>query len=124
MSSFFFAMNRLRALFTSSQKKKLEAGLSQTKQSFFAKLGTALVGKSKVDDDLLDELEEVLIRADVGGATTLKIIEALEKEWPKTSSWALMPWGKLCRKKSPIYWRIPTQSNPKIFLLPYLINRK
>lgn len=83
MSSFFFAMNRLRALFTSSQKKKLEAGLSQTKQSFFAKLGTALVGKSKVDDDLLDELEEVLIRSDVGVATTLKIIEALEKRVAK-----------------------------------------
>ena len=79
MSSFFFAMNKLRSLFSKTQKKQLQTGLQQTKKSFFSKLGTALVGKSKIDDDLLDELEEVLLRSDVGVATTIKIIKALEE---------------------------------------------
>lgn len=79
MSSFFFAMNKLRSLFSKTQKKQLQTGLQQTKKSFFSKLGTALVGKSKIDDDLLDELEEVLLSSDVGVATTIKIIKALEE---------------------------------------------
>ena len=79
MSSFFFAMNKLRSLFSKTQKKQLQTGLQQTKKSFFSKLGTALVGKSKIDDDLLDELEEVLLGSDVGVATTIKIIKALEE---------------------------------------------
>ena len=79
MSSFFFAMNKLRSLFSKTQKKQLQTGLQQTKKSFFSKLGTALVGKSKIDDYLLDELEEVLLRSDVGVATTIKIIKALEE---------------------------------------------
>jgi fused signal recognition particle receptor len=56
----------------------LDQGLSASKKSFFSKLGTAVAGKSKIDANLLDELEEVLIRSDVGVATTLRIIEALE----------------------------------------------
>lgn len=72
-------MNKLRSLFSKTQKKQLQTGLQQTKKSFFSKLGTALVGKSKIDDDLLDELEEVLLRSDVGVATTIKIIKALEE---------------------------------------------
>ncbi|MEK9782478.1 MAG: signal recognition particle-docking protein FtsY [Flavobacteriales bacterium] len=72
-------MNKLRSLFSKTQKKQLQTGLQQTKKSFFSKLGTALVGKSKIDDDLLDELEEVLLRSDVGVATTIKIINALEE---------------------------------------------
>ena len=72
-------MNKLRSLFSKTQKKQLQTGLQQTKKSFFSKLGTALVGKSKIDDYLLDELEEVLLRSDVGVATTIKIIKALEE---------------------------------------------
>ncbi len=72
-------MNKLRSLFSKTQKKQLQTGLQQTKKSFFSKLGTALVGKSKIDDDLLDELEEVLLSSDVGVATTIKIIKALEE---------------------------------------------
>lgn len=56
----------------------MDKGLSGSKKSFFSKLGTAVAGKSKIDADVLDELEEVLIRSDVGVATTLKIIDALE----------------------------------------------
>ncbi len=71
-------MGLLKSIFTSEKKKRLDEGLAKSKKSFFSKMKTAVVGKSKIDVDLLDELEEVLIRSDVGVATTIKIIEALE----------------------------------------------
>jgi fused signal recognition particle receptor len=60
------------------QKETLDQGLEKTKQTFFSKLTRLLVGKSRVDQDVLDELEEILITADVGVETTLKIIERIE----------------------------------------------
>jgi fused signal recognition particle receptor len=70
-------------IFSSSKKKKeqtgLDKGLEKTKESVFRKLSKAVVGKSKVDEEVLDELEEVLISSDVGVNTTLKIIERIEK---------------------------------------------
>ncbi len=111
MSSFFFAMNRLRSLFTSPQKKQLEAGLSQTKKSFFSKLGTAIIGKSKVDDDLLDELEEVLIRSDVGVATTIKIIEALEARVAKDKFLGTDALGQIMQEE---ITKILKHSNPSV----------
>ena len=71
-------MSFLKSIFSPEKKEQLDKGLSASKKSFFSKLGTAIAGKSKIDADLLDELEEVLIRSDVGVATTLKIIDALE----------------------------------------------
>lgn len=65
--------------FNKSKKEILEKGLSKTKESVFKKLGRAVVGKSKVDDEVLDNLEEVLISSDVGVDTTLKIIGRIEK---------------------------------------------
>jgi len=69
----------LFGLFSKDKKKKLDDGLEKTNQSFFGKISKALVGKSKVDDDFLDELEEILITSDVGVNTTIKIIDRLEK---------------------------------------------
>jgi fused signal recognition particle receptor len=60
------------------QQESLDKGLEKTKEGFFGKLGRALVGKSKVDEEVLDELEEILISSDVGVETTLKIIERIE----------------------------------------------
>jgi fused signal recognition particle receptor len=60
------------------QKETLDQGLEKTKQTFFSKLTRLLVGKSRVDQDVLDELEEILITADVGVETTLRIIERIE----------------------------------------------
>jgi fused signal recognition particle receptor len=65
--------------FTRSKKENLDKGLSKTKESVFKKLSRAVVGKSKVDDEVLDNLEEVLISSDVGVETTLKIIERIEE---------------------------------------------
>lgn len=69
----------LFSFFTKEKKESLNEGLSKTKESFFSKLSKAIVGKSKVDDEVLDNLEEILIASDVGVATTLKIIERIEK---------------------------------------------
>lgn len=65
-------------LFSKKNKDTLDHGLEKTKQSVFSKLTRAIAGKSKVDDDVLDNLEEVLITSDVGVDTTLKIIHRIE----------------------------------------------
>lgn len=70
-------------LFSKEKKETLNKGLEKTKQSFFTKLTRTLVGKSKVDAEVLDELEEILITSDVGVETTLKIIDRIEKRVAK-----------------------------------------
>ena len=72
-------MALFKGLFSKEKKESLDKGLEKTKESFFAKLGKAVIGKSKVDDEVLDKLEEVLITSDVGVATTIKIIEKIEE---------------------------------------------
>lgn len=72
-------MALFKGLFSKGKKESLDKGLKKTKESFFAKLGKAVIGKSKVDDEVLDNLEEVLITSDVGVATTLKIIKKIEE---------------------------------------------
>jgi fused signal recognition particle receptor len=66
-------------LFTKEKKESLDKGLEKTKDSFFSKLGKAIVGKDTVDDDVLDSLEEILVTSDVGVETTLKIIERIQQ---------------------------------------------
>ncbi|MDH5397212.1 MAG: signal recognition particle-docking protein FtsY [Cyclobacteriaceae bacterium] len=66
-------------LFSKEDKKNLDDGLKKTKENFFSRLGKAVAGKSKVDDEVLDNLEEVLISSDVGVQTTVKIIERIEE---------------------------------------------
>lgn len=69
----------LFGLFNKEKKETLDKGLEKTKQSVFSKIARAVAGKSKVDDDVLDNLEEVLITSDVGVETTLKIIKRIEE---------------------------------------------
>ena len=66
-------------LFSKKKKETLDTGLEKTKQSFFDKLSHSVAGKSKVDDEVLDKLEEILITSDVGVETTLRIIDRIEK---------------------------------------------
>lgn len=66
-------------LFNKKKKETLDQGLEKTKQSVISKLSRAVIGKSKVDDEVLDNLEEVLITSDVGVDTTLKIIQRIEE---------------------------------------------
>lgn len=69
----------LFGLFNKNKKETLDKGLEKTKTSVFSKLTRAVAGKSKVDDDVLDNLEEVLITSDVGVDTTIKIIQRIEE---------------------------------------------
>ncbi|MEQ9299392.1 MAG: signal recognition particle-docking protein FtsY [Cyclobacteriaceae bacterium] len=73
----------LFGIFSKDKKESLDKGLEKSKQSFFGKLSKAVVGKTKVDDEVLDELEEVLITSDVGVDTTLKIIRRIEERVAK-----------------------------------------
>lgn len=67
------------SIFSREKKETLNQGLEKTKQSFFSKLSRALVGKSSVDDEVLDNLEEILVTSDVGVDTTLEIIQRIEQ---------------------------------------------
>ena len=71
-------MSFFKKIFSSEKKETLDKGLEKTKTSFLGKLSKAVAGKSKVDDEVLDNLEEVLVSSDVGVTTTLKVIERIE----------------------------------------------
>jgi fused signal recognition particle receptor len=71
-------MSFFKKIFSSEKKETLDKGLEKSKTSFFGKLNKAVAGKSKVDDEVLDHLEEILVSSDVGVNTTLKIIERIE----------------------------------------------
>lgn len=70
----FFSRNK------EEDKKSIDSGLQKTRESLLGKLKRAIIGKSKVDDDVLDELEEILISSDVGVKTTIKIIERIQEK--------------------------------------------
>jgi fused signal recognition particle receptor len=69
--------------FSKEKKENLDKGLEKTKENFFSKLTKAVLGKSKVDEEVLDNLEEILVTSDVGVATTLKIIKRIEERVSK-----------------------------------------
>lgn len=71
-------MSWFKKIFKKEEKETLDKGLEKSRQGFFEKMTKAVIGKSKVDDEVLDNLEEILIASDVGVATTIKIIEKIE----------------------------------------------
>ncbi|MBT0553064.1 signal recognition particle-docking protein FtsY [Riemerella anatipestifer] len=71
-------MSWFKKIFKKEEKETLDRGLEKSSQGFFEKISKAVIGKSKVDDEVLDDLEEVLIASDVGAQTTIKIIERIE----------------------------------------------
>ncbi len=71
-------MSLFKRIFSKEKKETLDKGLEKSKTSFFSKLSKAVAGKTTVDDDVLDNLEEILVSSDVGVNTTLKIIERIE----------------------------------------------
>lgn len=72
-------MSWFKKIFNKEEKETLDHGLEKSRQGFFDKISKAVVGKSKVDDEVLDDLEEILIASDVGAATTIKVIERIEE---------------------------------------------
>lgn len=83
MEAFFFNIMGLFDFFSRAKKENLDEGLAISKQSFLSKITRAIVGKSKVDEEVLDQLEEILISSDVGVQTTLKIIERIQNRVSK-----------------------------------------
>ncbi|MCU0468395.1 MAG: signal recognition particle receptor subunit alpha, partial [Arcicella sp.] len=74
-----FDFFKKKEVLNTEEKETLDKGLEKTKEGLFSKLSRAVVGKSKVDEEVLDELEEILITSDVGVDTTLKIIKRIEE---------------------------------------------
>jgi fused signal recognition particle receptor len=77
--TFALSMGFFNKLFGKKEKESLDQGLQKTKEGFFAKVSRAIAGKTSVDEEVLDNLEEALVSADVGIDTTVKIIERIEK---------------------------------------------
>ncbi len=86
-------------LFSKEKKERLDQGLEKSRQSVFSKISRALVGKSKVDDEVLDELEEILITSDVGVDTTLRIIERIEQRVSKDKYTSTSELNKVLREE-------------------------
>ncbi len=72
-------MSLFKKIFSREKKETLDKGLEKSKNDFFSKLGKAVAGKSKVDDEVLDDLEDILVSSDVGVGTTVKIINRIEE---------------------------------------------
>ena len=81
-------MSFFKRFFNKEKKEDLDQGLEKTKTSLFGQLGKAVAGKSRVDEELLDEIESILIASDVGLETTIKIINRLETN---TSERVILP---------------------------------
>jgi len=92
-------MSFFKKIFSSDKKETLDKGLEKSKTSFLNKLGKAVAGKSKVDDEVLDNLEEVLVTSDVGVNTTLKVIERIEARVAKDKYLGIQELNKILREE-------------------------
>jgi fused signal recognition particle receptor len=115
-------MGKLKAFFSKKDQQKLETGLAKTKKSFLSRLGTAVAGKTKIDEEVLDELEDILIQSDVGVSTTIKIIEALEARTAKEKYLGMDDLIKMMREEiSTLLVRPSAQTEPDTGSLPHVI---
>jgi len=113
---------KLKAFFSKQDQQKLETGLAKTKKSFLSRLGTAVAGKTKIDEEVLDELEDILIQSDVGVSTTIKIIEALEARTAKEKYLGMDDLIKMMREEiSTLLVRPSAQTEPDTGSLPHVI---
>ncbi|WP_104734398.1 signal recognition particle-docking protein FtsY [Hanstruepera ponticola] len=92
-------MSFFKKIFSSEKKETLDKGLEKSNTSFLNKLSKAVAGKSKVDDDVLDNLEEVLVSSDVGVNTTLKVIERIEARVAKDKYLGTEELNKILREE-------------------------
>lgn len=89
----------LFSFFTKDKKQELDKGLEKTKDNFFSKLSKAVVGKSSVDEEVLDNLEEILVTSDVGVETTLRIIDRIEKRVSRDKYLGVSELNKILRQE-------------------------
>ena len=92
-------MSFFKKIFSSEKKETLDKGLEKSKSSFFSKLNKAVAGKSKVDDEVLDNLEEILVTSDVGVNTTLKVIDRIESRVAKDKYLGTTELNKILREE-------------------------
>ncbi|MBI2280182.1 MAG: signal recognition particle-docking protein FtsY [Bacteroidetes bacterium] len=115
-------------IFSKDKKEVLDKGLDQTKKSFFSKISKVIAGKSTIDDDVLDNLEEILISSDVGVTTTLRIIEKIQVRVSKDKYLGTAELNKLLREEisslldennSRDYseFIVPTQNEPYVIMV-------
>lgn len=118
----------LFGLFGKNKKETLDKGLEKTKESVFGKLARAVVGKSTVDDEVLDNLEEVLITSDVGVETTVKIIHRIEERVARDKYVTTAELNKILREEIAALleenhtddlkdWDLPTDHSPYVILV-------
>ncbi|HFS68087.1 MAG TPA: signal recognition particle-docking protein FtsY [Flavobacteriia bacterium] len=111
-------MSLFKKIFSKDKKETLDKGLEKTKKSFFSKLSTAVAGKSKVDDEVLDNLEEVLVTSDVGVETTLKIIDRIEKRVSKDKYLGTEELNKILREEIAALLAMTNVGNETEFTIP------
>ena len=118
----------LFGLFSNKKKETLDKGLEKTKESVFSKLARAVAGKSTVDDDVLDDLEEVLITSDVGVETTVKIIHRIEERVARDKYVSTSELDRILREEIASLleenhsddnenWDLPSDHNPYVILV-------
>ncbi len=111
-------MSLFKKLFSKEKKETLDKGLEKTKTSFFNKLSKAVAGKSKVDDEVLDNLEEVLVSSDVGVDTTLKIIDRIETRVAKDKYLGTDELNKILREEIAALLAMTNVGNATEFTIP------
>ena len=121
-------MSFFKKIFSKEKKETLDKGLEKTKSSFLDKLSKAVAGKTKVDDDVLDNLEEVLVSSDVGVATTLKIIDRIEARVSKDKYLGTDELNKILREEiagllnetnsgEEVEFSVPSTSKPYVIMV-------
>ncbi len=111
-------MSLFKKIFSKEKKETLDKGLEKSKTSFFNKLSKAVAGKSKVDDDVLDNLEEVLVSSDVGVDTTLKIIERIEERVAKDKYFGTDELNQILREEIAALLALTNTGNDIDFTIP------
>jgi len=111
-------MSLFKNIFSKEKKETLDKGLEKSKTSFFNKLSKAVAGKSKVDDEVLDNLEEVLVSSDVGVETTLKIIDRIESRVAKDKYFGTDELNKILREEIAALLALTNQGNATDFATP------
>ncbi|TWP24224.1 signal recognition particle-docking protein FtsY [Apibacter muscae] len=120
-------MSWFKKIFGKETKETLDKGLEKSNRSFFDKIGRAVAGKSKVDDEVLDELEEILISSDVGVETTVKIIKMIEDRVAKDKFMSTSELDQILReeimkllaenKSSDSTFEIPESDKPYVIMV-------
>jgi fused signal recognition particle receptor len=115
-------------IFNKNKKETLDKGLEKTKESVFGKITRAIAGKSKVDDDVLDDLEEILVTSDVGVETTIKIIKRIEERVARDKYVSTFELNEILRKEIANLlsennaedndnWDLPVEHKPYVILV-------